>query len=95
MNCRYNYVLNDPLDPLDATNLVIVTAIIVSDTTVNTAAGLNPPVNTANDNFGGGNGGGGGGGSFGLLAIFGLLLVRGIQRRGTLFAFGSTRAINT
>jgi peptidyl-prolyl cis-trans isomerase A (cyclophilin A) len=72
--------LNDPLDPFDTTNLVIVTAIIVSDTTVNTAAGLNPPANTANDDFGS-DGGGGGGGGFGLLGIFGLLLVRGVQRR--------------
>ena len=90
-----DYVLNDPLDPLDATNLVIVTAILVSDSTVNSAAGLNPPANVANDNLGGDNGGGGGGGNFGLLSIFGLLLVRGIQRRGALFAFGSTRTINT
>ncbi len=68
-------------DPLDATNLVIVTAIIVLDTTVDTAAGLNPPANTANNNFGSDNGGGGGGGSFGLLGIFGLLLLRSVQRR--------------
>jgi len=78
-----DYVLNDPLD---ATNLVIVTAIVVSDTTVDSAAGLNPPANTASNNTGGSGGGGGtfgggGGGSFGLLAIFGLLLVRGARRR--------------
>jgi peptidyl-prolyl cis-trans isomerase A (cyclophilin A) len=70
-----DYVSNEPLD---RTNLVIVTAIIVLDTTVDTTAGLNQPPNTANNNFGSDNGGGG---SFGLLGILGLLLVRGVQRR--------------
>jgi peptidyl-prolyl cis-trans isomerase A (cyclophilin A) len=73
-----DYVANDPLD---TTNLVIVTKVLVFDNTVDTAAGLNPPANTANNNTGGdGGGGGGGGGSFGLFAILGLLLVRGVQR---------------
>ena len=45
---------------LDATNPVIVTGIVVIDTTVDTATGLNPPLNTANSGGGGGGGGGGG-----------------------------------
>lgn len=73
-----NYVANDPLDD---TNLVIVTAIIVSDSTVNSAAGLNPTPNTAiNNNGGNTGGGGGGGGSFGFLALAGLLLARRVRR---------------
>jgi cyclophilin family peptidyl-prolyl cis-trans isomerase len=49
------------VDP-DASNLMIVTAIIVTDTTVDSAAGLNPPINSANappPTIGGGGGGGG------------------------------------
>jgi peptidyl-prolyl cis-trans isomerase A (cyclophilin A) len=73
-----DYVANDPLD---TTNLVIVTKVLVFDNTVDTSAGLNRPANTANNDAGdGGGSGGGGGGSFGLFAILGLLLVRGVQR---------------
>ena len=62
------------------THLVIVTAIIISDSTIDSAAGLNPAPNTANS---GGStapppvldGGGGGGGSFGVFALFALLRV--------------------
>ena len=73
-----SYVANDPLND---TNLVIVTAIIVSDSTVNSAAGLNPTPNTAiNNNGGNTGGGGGGGGSFGFLALAGLLLARRVRR---------------
>lgn len=66
---------------VDDTHLVIVSAVIVSDSTVNSAAGLNPAPN--NSNSGGtanppptGGGGGGGGGSFGFAAFFALLLLR-------------------
>jgi cyclophilin family peptidyl-prolyl cis-trans isomerase len=61
------------LDP-DDRHLIIVTAIIVTDTTVNSAAGLNPARNTSNS---GGNppptGGGGGGGATDLWMILLLL----------------------
>ena len=64
------------VDP-DASNLVVISAIVVTDTTVDSAAGLNPPANTSTQqppvtdpNPGGG---GGGGGSFGILALLGLL----------------------
>jgi peptidyl-prolyl cis-trans isomerase A (cyclophilin A) len=71
----------DALVPIDETNLVIVTAIIVSDSTVDSAAGLNPPLNTSNvppPDTGGG--GGGGGGSFGLFGLFSLLLLSRFRR---------------
>ncbi len=77
-----NYVADDPLDD---TNLVIVNTVMVSNTEVDTAAGLTRPANTlVNSNNGGGNagGGGGGGGSFGLFSLFGLLLVQA-RRRAT------------
>ena len=70
-----------PVGDPDASNLVVVNRIEVTDTTVDSAAGLNPPVNTlinpppqpvppvpaptA----------GGGGGSLGLISLFALLLV--------------------
>ena len=65
-------------DPVQYANLVVVTQITVTDTTVDSAgaAGLNPPLSTANT--GGGNGGGnggGGGGSFGLFALAGLSVI--------------------
>lgn len=69
---------NNNVEP-DGTNLVIVNAVIVTDTTVDSAAGLNPPANTADDappvnNPGaGGGGGGGGGGSLGWLSLLALL----------------------
>ena len=65
------------VDP-DENNFVMINAIVVTDTTVDTAAGLNPPLNTVTnappappapiD--------GGGGGSFGWLSLIGLLLLR-------------------
>ncbi len=66
-------------------NYVIVTEITVVDTTVDSAAGLNPTATTRNTGGGNGGGGGGGGGSFGLLAIFGLLVL-GRRRYGLLKA---------
>jgi peptidyl-prolyl cis-trans isomerase A (cyclophilin A) len=71
----------DALVPIDEANLVIVTAIIVSDSTVDSAAGLNPPLNTSNiplPDTGGG--GGGGGGSFGFFGLFALLLLSRFRR---------------
>lgn len=61
---------------VDLTNLVIVTSITVIDTTVDSAAGLNPTPTTAGGGGtgGGGTGGGGGGGSFGFLLLFGLFV---------------------
>jgi peptidyl-prolyl cis-trans isomerase A (cyclophilin A) len=69
--------------PVDATHLVIVNAIIVSDSTVDSAAGLNPPANT------GGTvtpppppaSGGGGGGALGVLSLAGLLVLGRRRRR--------------
>ncbi|MCH8073133.1 MAG: peptidylprolyl isomerase [Proteobacteria bacterium] len=75
-----NYTANDFANnvPLDSTHLVIVNAIVISDSTVDSAAGLNPPLNTANT--GGGAppppptaSGGGGGGSFGIFGLLALL----------------------
>jgi peptidyl-prolyl cis-trans isomerase A (cyclophilin A) len=68
-------------DPVLNDNLVIVTAITVTDTTVGSAAGLNPPLTTRNTGSGGnGNGGGGGGGGhLGWLSLS-LLLVLGRRR---------------
>lgn len=75
-----NYTANDFANnvPLDGTHLVIVNAIVILDSTVDSAAGLNPPLNTANT--GGGAppppptaSGGGGGGSFGIFGLLALL----------------------
>ncbi len=70
--------------PADNSHLIIVAAISVIDTTIDSAAGLNPALSTASDpNPGsGGNGGGGagGGGSLGLFALLGLSVL-GIVRK--------------
>ena len=73
----------------DNTHLITIMGISVSDSTVDSAAGLNPTPTTAGGtggtggstgSTGGGGGGGGGGGSFGLLTLLGLLSVS-IKRR--------------
>ena len=61
--------------PADNTHLIIVTSITVIDSTVDTAAGLNPTPSTAANSGGGNTGGGGGGGSLSLFALLALLLV--------------------
>ena len=66
--------------PIDNTHLVIVTEVNVIDTTVDSAAGLNPTPTTRNTTPPG-NGGGGGGGSFALLSLLGL------------FGFAATRVL--
>ena len=66
--------------PVDNTHLVIVTEVGVIDTTVDSAAGLNPTPTTRNTTPPG-NGGGGGGGSFALLSLLGL------------FGFAATRVL--
>ena len=64
---------------VDDTHLALVTAIVISDSTVDSAAGLNPPTTTAGQNPPPTNppansgGGGGGGGSFGLPGLLALL----------------------
>ena len=60
----------------DGTNLIVVTDIIVTDTTVDSAgvAGLNPPLNTTPPPTTPPPTSGGGGGSFSFFALFGLLL---------------------
>ena len=67
--------------PIDNTHLVIVTAVNVPDTTVDSAAGLNPTPTTRNTTPPGNGGGGGGGGSFALLSLLGL------------FGFAATRVL--
>jgi len=70
--------------PVDNTHLVIVTAVNVTDTTVDTAAGLNPTPTTRNTTPPGNGGGGGGGGSFALLsllALFGFSATRILRNR--------------
>jgi len=59
-------------------NFVIINSITVIDTTVDSAAGLNPTPTTRGNNNGGGtnlNGGGGGGGALGFVGLFGLLVL--------------------
>ena len=66
---------------VDDNHLVLISAIIVSDSTVDSAAGLNPPANTSNEPDGptlDGNGGGGGG-AFGLLGLLTLALSGGVK----------------
>jgi peptidyl-prolyl cis-trans isomerase A (cyclophilin A) len=77
-----NYLLADFTNnvPVDNTHLVIVTEVGVIDTTVDSAAGLNPTPTTRNTTPPG-NGGGGGGGSFALLSLLGL------------FGFAATRVL--
>ena len=67
--------------PVDNTHLVIVTAVNVPDTTVDSAAGLNPTPTTRNTTPPGNGGGGGGGGSIALLSLLGL------------FGFAATRVL--
>jgi len=68
--------------PVDNTHLVIVTAVTVTDSTVNSAAGLNPTPTTRDTTPPAtGGGGGGGGGSLALLSLLGL------------FGFGATRIL--
>lgn len=62
--------------PVGEEHLVIINAIIISDSTVDSAAGLNPPANTTNASGGGSVGessSGGGGGSLNVWAICMLL----------------------
>jgi len=62
----------------DDTNFVIISEVIIADSDADSAAGLNPPANTAGSGIGGGGGGsssGGGGGASGLLWLAGLLLM--------------------
>jgi cyclophilin family peptidyl-prolyl cis-trans isomerase len=63
-------------EPIVEANLIVVTAITVTDSAVDSAAGLTPiPTTAGNGGGGNGGGGGGGGGSFGWLALAGLLAV--------------------
>jgi cyclophilin family peptidyl-prolyl cis-trans isomerase len=65
----------------DDTHLVMVSAIVISDSTVNSAAGLSPVVNTANSPPPASDGGGGGGGgSLGIFTLLFLLLARRFRR---------------
>ena len=61
----------------DDSNFVVINAVVVTDTTVDSAAGLNPTPNTLINSGGNGgnagNGGGGGGGGLGLLTLLALL----------------------
>jgi peptidyl-prolyl cis-trans isomerase A (cyclophilin A) len=69
------------VDP-DDTHLVIFSGVTISDSTVDSAAGLNPPLNTSNQPPPPpAPAGGGGGGSFGILGLFALLLIPVARRR--------------
>jgi peptidyl-prolyl cis-trans isomerase A (cyclophilin A) len=75
----------DARTPVDENNFVMINAIVVTDTTVDSAAGLNPPANTAS---GGGSTPnpppaalGGGGGSLGLFGVFGLIAMAWRRKR--------------
>ena len=62
----------------DDTQLLIISAVVIADTTVDSAAGLNPTPNTLIDAVNPPlviNGGGGGGGAMNILLLLGLLLV--------------------
>ena len=68
--------------PVDETNLVVISAVVITDATVDSAgaAGLNPAPNTLNDPVAPPPAsGGGGGGNFGLLGVIALLCA--IRRR--------------
>jgi len=77
---------NDYMPPAtpDGSNLIIITDIVVTDTTADSAglAGLNPPLNTtpAPTPPPPASGGGGGGGSLSFFALFGLLLTYRFRR---------------
>lgn len=84
-----NYTATDYANnvPIDDSHLVIISAIVVTDTTVNSAAGLNPVRNTSLGGGGSSGDGGGGGGSFGQFSLLALLLAARVRRgrsRGTL-----------
>lgn len=64
--------------PVGDNNLVIINMVQVSDSAVDSAAGLNPPLNTASQSPPSG-GGSSGGGSLGFIGLLGLLLV--VRRR--------------
>jgi len=60
---------------IDDTHLIMITEIVVTDTTVDSAAGLNPTRNTSNNSTPPPtSGGGGGGGGLGFLTLIGLLI---------------------
>jgi peptidyl-prolyl cis-trans isomerase A (cyclophilin A) len=64
--------------PVGDNNLVIINMVQVSDSAVDSAAGLNPPLNTASQSSPPG-GGSSGGGSLGFIGLLGLLLA--VRRR--------------
>lgn len=71
---------------VDDTHLVIIGAVVVSDTTVDTAAGLNPPLSTAGQTPAPTvppptTSPGGGSGSLGILGLLGLLMAVGRRIR--------------
>ena len=70
--------------PVEEEHLVLITALVVSDTMVDTAAGLNPTPTTRGSGGGlGGGGGGGGGGSlnyWAIIMLFAMMLGRQVIR---------------
>lgn len=66
-------------DAIVKDNYVVITAITVIDSTVDSAAGLNPTATTQGNSGGNGGGNGGGGGSFGWLTLI-VLLALGRRR---------------
>jgi peptidyl-prolyl cis-trans isomerase A (cyclophilin A) len=78
-----NYTADDYNNgvPVDDTHFVVISAVVVSDSTVDSASGLNPPLTTNQSGSSGGGGGGGGGGAFGVFSLLVLLLVSGLRLR--------------
>lgn len=73
-----NYTATDFTNnvPPDGNHFVSISAIVISDPTVDSAAGLNPPPNTLiNPPPVPAPSGGGGGGAFGVFTLLGLLLI--------------------
>ena len=84
-----NYTAQDFVNGVqpDLTTVITVNEIVVIDANIDTAASLNPPLNTSANNPPPPppvNGGGGGGGSIGLLSLLGLVALRRprVNRRG-------------
>lgn len=82
-----NYTATDFTNDVtvDENHLIIISAIVVSDPTIDSAAGLNPTPNTLINQPPPpppASGGGGGGGSLGFLTLFGLLLAKRIRAAG-------------
>lgn len=72
---NYSQADFDNIVPIDDAHLVMIAGVTISDLTVDSAAGLNPPLNTSDQAPPPANlSPGGGGGSFGILTLLALLV---------------------